>query len=204
VDCNLEFLTSSGDNEDEARGTIVTVVRDLDVLQQEVLVRFHISNHGDKGVQIAAVVMEAIGGQYINISEITPDPLPTILEPFTSIDVTIQKEVIDMESAIIFLGVVDVLGRRHSVPDVRCRELATKCWDMPTRVGWFARRDDPEAPLVRAYQIQDRGRLSRRAVTSLPKRKRRPIVSRTEPEPPPRQNLQPSASPNSSEQEDGA
>lgn len=203
VDCNLEFMTSSGDDENEAKGTIVPVIHDRDVYQEEVLVRFHITNHGDKGVQIVAVVLEAIAEQYIHTNEITPDPLPTILEPFTSIDMTIQKEFIDMELAITFLGVVDALGRRQSVPDVQCRDVVTKCWDMPTRVGWFVRRDDPEAPPVRAFQSKDKFRLSSRVVTSLPKRKRRPLISRTKFEPP-RQNLQPSASPNSSEQEDGS
>jgi hypothetical protein len=126
------------------------------------LISFTIVNGGGKALQISGIVVESIAGDHINIKEITPNPLPVVLEPLTSIITTIQKETIDMESSITFIGVVDALGRRYGLEEQACKALVLRSWEAPTRVGWFRRKDDPAAPMIQAFRMFDRSVISTR------------------------------------------
>jgi hypothetical protein len=115
VECQLQFATALETDQGDTRGTVIPVAHGRDLLNEEVLIALRVINHGERALQIAAVVVESLAAEYVHTSEITPDPLPTILDPLTSIEVTIQKEFIDLASAILFVGVVDALGRRYPV-----------------------------------------------------------------------------------------
>jgi hypothetical protein len=178
-------LSPISDIEDpDTRGTPVTVQHGSDALPEEMLITFTIVNGGGKALQISAVVIESIAGDHVNIKEITPHPLPVVLEPLTSIITTVQKETIDMEKSITFIGVVDALGRRYGVEEQACKALVLRSWEAPTRVAWFRRRDDPTAPMVQAFRMLDRSVLSTRPLRKGRWKTDHIIVDRAAPTPP--------------------
>ncbi|MBF6173425.1 hypothetical protein [Nocardia blacklockiae] len=173
----LSFLYESND---DSKGTPVRVRRGEDIFDDHVLLKFTIRNSGSQGIQVVAIVIEDTN-TFVSISEIVSNPLATVVEPMTSIEVTVQKEFLDMCTSPTFIGIVDGLGRRHSVPRSQAEEVIKKSWSMPTRAQQYRRRDNPEAPPVWAFQSQDSARMaSRPVVTSRFHTKARPITSRNE------------------------
>jgi len=183
VHAKMRFSPISDVEDPNIRGTPCMVERGADTLPEEMLVEFQIVNGGGKALQVSAIVVESIAGDHIDINEITPDPLPVILEPLTSIITTIQKETIDMGSSITFIGVVDALGRRYGLEEQACKALVSRSWAAPTRVGWFRRKDDLSAPLVRAFRMVDRSVISTRPLKQGRWKPDRVIVARAAPTP---------------------
>jgi hypothetical protein len=164
------------------RGTIHEVERGGVRLHEEVLVQLNVVNNGRRAVQITAVVVESAAKNHLNIHEIVPAPLPALVEPLTSIELTFQKEVIDAGDAIMFIGVVDALGRKHGLARDQAAPLIEQIWALPTRATWYYRRDAPVTePPVLAFQMTDAARISRRQA-----RGDTPLASRPPLEPPPR------------------
>lgn len=185
VTASFLYLASSEDEQSTARGTIRQVDRDGVVLAEEMLISFNVVNRGRRAVQISSVYCEELQESAFRVFELTPAPLPITLEPLSSVEMSIQKEVIDMMDSISSIGVVDALGRRHEIPADDAVEVARVSWNAPTRVAWYRRRDSPEAPPVRGFQIQDNASLHSRAVRSgRLSRKPRPIVRRETSRPP--------------------
>lgn len=170
VDVSLLYRTSGRDKTHRTtKGTPIQVRRGRDVQDEEVTLSMTVANAGERAVQVSAVVLEAVAGTSLNIRHITTEPLPAILEPYTSIDLEIQKEHIDFEDQITFLGVVDALGNRYAAPKEQSIRTITAAWSLPTRVDWFRRRDDPSG-VVRAYQSAENSRLSHRSLSTMKKR----------------------------------
>lgn len=160
-------------------GTPVMVERGRDVLNERVAIAITIANHGEQALQIVGVIVEGGAGDITNANQIVPSPLPAVIEPRSMVTVTVQKEFLDMESEVFFFGVVDALGRRHPVAATEAQTLIERAWEMPTRVAWFRRRDDPQAEPVRAFQARQPS-----SITSRPKAKSdRSLASRPVPKP---------------------
>lgn len=193
VQCTFEVATGiDPEGGDEAiLGTPVKVRQGPDVLDKTYFLRMQVSNSGDKGVQISSVTLESLEESRVNVHEVVPSLLPTVLEPRTAITLTVQKEFLDSVSAVTFFGVTDALGKRYGANDVSIREVVQQSWQLPSEVKWFKRRDDP-AVQVQAFPAKQRSRLSS---TVSPKRlkPRRVIVKREPPQPPKPADLPPSA-----------
>jgi hypothetical protein len=131
------------------------------------LLHLTVRNEGGVPVQIVAVVIEGLDQHgELNISQFAPEPLPHVLDPGTRIEITMQKEPIDMLATITFFGVADALGRRYTSDADEVREAVKQSWSMPTRVQKFVRRDDPSATPVLAYQNRERTTLMSTAKNS--------------------------------------
>ncbi len=185
VTAAFSYSASSEDRQSATRGTLRQVERDGVVLTEEMLISFNVVNHGRRAVQISSVYCEELQDAAFRTFELTPTPLPVTLEPLSSIEMSIQKEVIDMMDSVYSVGVVDALGRRHEISPDDVIEIARVSWNNPTRVAWYHRRDSPEATPVRAFQTQDNARLHSRAVhAGRLSRTPRAIVRRDTPRPP--------------------
>lgn len=163
VTASFSYSAGSEDRQSTTRGTLRRIERDGIVLTEEMLISFNVVNHGRRAVQISSVYCEELQESAFRMFELTPTPLPVTLEPLSSIEMSIQKEVIDMMDSVSSMGVVDALGRRHEISSDGVIEIARVSWNNPTRVAWYRRRDSPEVPPVRAFQTQDNTRLHSRA-----------------------------------------
>jgi hypothetical protein len=98
--------SASPSQADDLRGTLHEVERGNVRLCEEVLVGVHVLNSGRRAVQVTAALIETKDANKIGVMEVVPEPLPTLVEPLTSVDITFQKEFIDNTSAVTFIGVV--------------------------------------------------------------------------------------------------
>lgn len=180
VEVSTHFVRSalSPSEKDDARGTPMQVERDSEVLWEEALISLEVRNWGGKPVQIVAVLVESSEREGVQSFQVIPEPLPHVLEPGTRIEITLQKEVLDMGSAITFLGVVDALGRRYAPPDDQTTRVVQSSWASPTRVRRFRSRAHPDAAPVLAFQMRDRCQMN---FTDRPNKAVTPLVTRRSP-----------------------
>jgi len=153
VRASLVFGSVSEEEAAEAKGTIV----ESEHGPQDVLLEFQIANRGRRALEIVAVVVEGTNETatgYAKVVEIRPEPLPIVLEPLTSVRPSIQKEFLDITPRLEFLGVVDALGNRHAAVEADVRRLLRSNADLPSNVGSFRSRADPDAAPVKAFQMQ--------------------------------------------------
>jgi hypothetical protein len=185
VTASFSYSASSEDQQSATRGTLRRLERDGIVLNEEMIISFNVVNHGRRAVQISSVYCEELQESIFRVFELTPAPLPVTLEPLSSVETSIQKEVIDMMDSVSSIGVIDALGRRHEISVSETIEIARVSWNNPTRVAWYRRRDSPDVPPVRAFQLRDNARLhSRDARARRFSRSPRAIVRRETPQPP--------------------
>lgn len=185
VTASFSCSAASEARQSTTRGTLRRVERGGVVLTEEMLISFNVVNRGRRAVQISSVYCEELQVSAFRTFELTPAPLPVTLEPLSSVEMSIQKEVIDMVDSVSSMGVIDALGRRHEISADDLIGIARVSWNTPTRVSWYRRRDSLEVPSVRAFQMQDNARLhSRAAHTGRISRIPRAIVRRDTPEPP--------------------
>ncbi|WP_431976126.1 hypothetical protein [Micromonospora haikouensis] len=166
----------------DSHGTPVKVKQGRDVKDAQILITMKILNTGERPVQVLAVLIESRDGDTIHIRQIEPPPLPLVVDPYTSVQVSFQKEHIDIDSEITFFGVIDGLGVRYPLQAGEVISLVKQSWGLPTRVSWFRRRDDP-TEVVKAYQTKEKCTLSTRELKTV-KKLPKTLVSRDEPKPP--------------------
>ena len=169
-------------NDKDPHGTPITTKQDRDLVDQQILATMKIANAGERPVQVLAVLIESKAGDKLHIRQIEPEPLPLVIEPYTSVQVSFQKEHIDMDSEVTFFGVVDGLGVRYSLEAEQAIALVKRSWELPTRVRWYRRRDDPNY-VVRAYQAKEKCTMSTREIGTLRKAPKI-LVARDAPEAP--------------------
>lgn len=157
---SAKLMYSAGES---AYGTPVLVERGDDVLQETVVVAFEVRNHGGTPTQVLGLVIESPGSEpnVLQSKEIATAGLPVVLEPGTTIGALLQKEHFDFLESCTFVGVVDGMGRRHGVAPEQGAELLNRCWQLPTRVAVYQRRDDPDKRVV-AFQLADSAKLKKR------------------------------------------
>ncbi len=167
VSVGFTFTALDESNRESAHGTPLQFDRGGESSWEEALLRLTIRNEGGVPIQVVAVVIESLkqDGE-LNISQFAPEPLPHVLEPGTRIEITMQKEPIDMLDNVAFFGVTDALGRRYAPKVEEVRGAVRQSWDLPTRVRKYSRRDDPAAPPILAYQNRERESLISTARTS--------------------------------------
>lgn len=180
VEVSTHFVRSALDPSemDDARGTAMQVQRGSELLWEEALIGLEVRNVGGKPVQIVAVLVESSERDGLQSFQVIPEPLPHVLDPGTRIEITVQKEVLDMVSAITFLGVVDALGRRYAPPDDQTMRVVQSSWDSPTRVRRFRSRTHPKAAPVLAFQMRDRCQMN---LTDRPAKAATPLATRRSP-----------------------
>ena len=163
---NLEVVTGitrgavdEGERE-SSKGTPICVRRDDSDLWEEALVAIEIRNRGGTPVQIVGVLVEFIEDGKLSSFQVIPEPLPSVLQPVTRIECSIQKEFLDFAPAIVFFGVVDELGRRFAPARSESVAVISASWKLPTRVGNYRRRDGKDGETVSAFQMKDRAQMS--------------------------------------------
>lgn len=160
-----------------SRGTPVRVRRGDGDFWEEALVAIEVRNRGGTPVQIVAILIEFIEDGKVSSFQVFPDPLPSVLQPGTRIECSIQKEFLDLAPAIVFFGVVDALGRRFAPARSESVAVISAAWTLPTRVGMYRRRDESHGETVSAFQMKDRAQMS----TSRPaSRRARPFIVKDE------------------------
>lgn len=171
VSADIIYIPLDEAEADDAKGTPVRTRRGNDDLLEEMLVTLTIANRGRRSIQVSAVVVEHLGQDRLSIHEIVPSPLPTNVEPLTSVEVSIQKEFIDNGRCLTFLGFVDALGRRHAADDASSGRVCEICWNAPSRRAVFQRRDDPTQKVV-AFQMKDKATIKQRPLKGTRKKPR--------------------------------
>lgn len=135
----------------------------------ECLVHMRIVNRGRRAVQVVAVVVEGVAernkSNVIASHEVRPHPLPTVLEPLSSVEVSIQKEHFDQDDELLFLGVLDALGHRHATADEDILKILETNQTLPTSIALFQRRDDPTKKIA-AWQTKDVATMTTRPLPS--------------------------------------
>lgn len=159
----LELVHSAGP---ASYGTSLKVKRGDDLLDEAVTAHITIRNLGGMPVQALGVALESTDFESETrlTYQITPNGFPLVLDPGTTVEGVLQKEHFDMLEACTFMGVVDGTGRRHGVSRRQAAQFLTECWRLPTRVGVFARRDDPTVQIA-AFQTAEQARLTTRPVS---------------------------------------
>lgn len=156
----VEHRPISEDERETVRGTPMQVARGNDLLWEEMLIAVEIRNTGGTRVQVVAIVVESVESGIVSTVQIVPSPLPSVLEPGTRVECSIQKEFLDLASGIVFFGVVDALGRRFAPAKDACVRTILTSWDTPSRVARFRRRGDDASEPVSAFQARDRAQMS--------------------------------------------
>lgn len=157
VSVAAEMVYTTGDS----YGTPVQVQRGEDILEQCVSVSFTIRNLGGTPIQILGILLEDLNKSSLQVSQISANNLPVVLEPGTTTEVTLQKEHLDLLECCTFIGVVDGTGRRHPVPTRQAREVIEESWRLPSRLAVFQQRDDPSKRVI-AHQLAVSGKFTER------------------------------------------
>lgn len=145
---------------ESSRGTPVRVSRGGDEFWEEILVSIEVRNKGGVPIQIVGVLVEFVDDGKLSTFQIFPDPLPSVLQPGTRIECSIQKEFLDFAPAVVFFGVIDALGRRFAPTTSENTDVIGACWKLPTRVGSYRRRGEEDGEEVSAFQMKDRAQMS--------------------------------------------
>lgn len=172
VDANMVYSS------DNSYGTPVRVQRGEDTIDETVSVNFTIRNTGGTPVQVLGLLIENLNNSTLQLSQITPPNLPVVLEPGTTIEISLQKEHLDFLESCTFLGAVDGAGRRHPISARQAKAIIEESWRLPTRVAVYQRRDDPSKRVV-AFQVAEPGKFTERPAKRRLHRKPRIIAKRT-------------------------
>jgi hypothetical protein len=145
---------------DSCKGTPLQVTRHGDEFWEEALVTVEVRNKGGTPVQIVAVVIDFVEEGKLSTFQIVPEPLPSVLQPGTRVECSIQKEFLDFAPAVVFFGVVDALGRRFAPPLAESIDVIESSWKLPSRIGRYRRSGDTVGPVVSAFPVRDRVQVS--------------------------------------------
>lgn len=118
---------------------------------QEILLQITAANYGNKPLQIISIAFEEDSTGMV--TQVHPEKLPVVLDPGSSISVAIQKEWLD-DGEVTSFGVVDALGKRHTLSKRELEALKKQSAELPTNIGTFRRKDDPNE-VVQAFQTTD-------------------------------------------------
>jgi hypothetical protein len=124
---------------------------------REFYIEFKVENHGTKPLSLQHVYIETAK----NLSYITPEGLPIVLEGQTSTTFEVQKEhfdTLDVETGerrkpeIHEVGFVDGLDRRYPVPKKQLQDILGQSLIFPTTMAVYMRKEHPEDRVL-AFQI---------------------------------------------------
>lgn len=174
VRTGLAYSGLREDEDEDSLGTPIRIQRGLDVLTEQVALALHVTNRGGTPAQIAGILIETLDTGRISRLILTPDGLPEMLAPNSSITVSIPKEHVDMATSVVFLGVLDGTGNRHCDIHDSTASAVRACWKFPTRAAYYKRKDG-RGDRILAYQTKVQATLS----SAHPGRKDRPIIERS-------------------------
>lgn len=151
----------------QTHGLVVRTQRSHDILWEEADVEVSVANEGRVPIQIASVNVETER----SIHQIVPDGLPVILEPNTAQSVLVQPELLapltvsqgEQEAKnmipieVIEIGVMDALGKKHSISKADRNKIVGHCRALPLRTAVYRHKDTGN--LVTAFQSADTARL---------------------------------------------
>ncbi len=149
VEAQLSFLPIDVDA--DSKGTKIETKHG----PQEVLLTVNVVNQGLRPLQITACVVRESNG---NVTQVVPDQLPVVLEPNTRVQCHIQKEWLD-DVEVSRFGVVDALGRTHSIDENVLGKLLSQCRELPSNKKSYRRNETGE--MVKAFQAKDKATLSK-------------------------------------------
>jgi hypothetical protein len=142
------FIYTSINETDQIKGTRVDHEKSGPM---EVLLRFKVVNYGTKPLQITGIIIESEG---MNYNQVRPVNFPVVLDGLSSVEADIQKEWIDKEE-VSLLGVVDALGKRHSITKANLQYLLDANQKLPSNKKKFMHKETGE--IVTAFQAKDAG-----------------------------------------------
>jgi len=144
----------------EADGQFVTAKVKMGPYGDEQLREFYIEfkamNYGSKPISLQHIYIETAK----NLSYLTPDGLPIVLEGQTSALFKAQKEHFDSislktkereKNEILSIGFVDGLDRRYPVPLRQLQAILEESMTLPTTIALYSRKEAPD-DLVIAFQ----------------------------------------------------
>ncbi|MCK4571043.1 hypothetical protein KAT84_03735 [Candidatus Bipolaricaulota bacterium] len=150
VSADLSFRAAT--KEADAKGTLIETDHGLN----EVLLALTAANHGKQPIQITACLVEEANG---NLQQVIPPGLPALLEPNTQVRVEIQKEWLDNVN-VVRLGVLDALGRVHSIDSSHVAHLVQRSNALPSNKCEYRNRETGDG--VKAFQAKDKSILTKR------------------------------------------
>lgn len=160
VKVGIERRALDPSERESSRGTPMQVSRGGEEHWEEVLVAVEVRNKGGTPVQIVGVLIEFVEDGKLSTFQIVPDPLPSVVQPGTRVECSIQKEFLDFAPAITFFGVIDALGRRFGPTRAESISAIGAAWQLPTRVGRYRKRGEEHGKEVSAFQMRDRAQMS--------------------------------------------
>jgi hypothetical protein len=154
---------------------VQTGSQEQDAVDHEIYVEFQARNYGNRPLSLHHIYIE---DSKDNLSYITPDGLPMVLEPQSSAVFMIQKEFFDeidvrtrerLIGDVIDTGFVDALDRRYPVPKKRLLAVLNESATLPTGKALYKRNDDPE---MVGFQVVHSANMMRRSS----RMRRRPLA----------------------------
>lgn len=121
----------------------------------EMRIELNVRNSGNKSLQIVSVYIEQVESTH----QVFPENIPSILEPRTKLQTTIQKEWLD-DANVQELGVLDALGKRHAIEYIGLQKLISRCNDLPSEKRRYKHKETGEE--VIAWKVADRSSLHTR------------------------------------------
>jgi hypothetical protein len=115
----------------------------------EVRIQIRVRNQGSRSLQIVSVFVQDSKATH----QIFPENIPSILEPRTQLETTIQKEWVDNVD-VQALGVLDATGKRHDVPVKQVHETIEKSNALPSNKRKYRHKETGEE--VEAFELADR------------------------------------------------
>jgi hypothetical protein len=152
IKVSAELIYLACNEDDQTKGTKVYIDRGG---WSKVRIGVKASNPGAKSIQIVSVYINEEKSSH----QIFPENIPVVLEPRTQLQTTIQKEWLD-NSRVVELGVLDALGKRHSIGGVELEELIGKSNALPSNKKKYRNKETGEE--VEAFQVADPSSLNSR------------------------------------------
>lgn len=152
IKVRAELRSQTTDRNADIKGTLVDTKHSV----KEILLSFTAINEGRQPLQIIGCLVEDANG---NLNQIIPAGLPALLQPYTQVQVEIQKEWLD-DVEVRRLGVIDALGRIHAIKPSSMTQLVQRANELPSNKKEYRHRETGE--IVKAFQMKDKGVLTRK------------------------------------------
>ena len=133
----------------------------------EFYVEFKAENHGTKPLSVQHIYIETEK----QLSYVTPDGLPVVLESQTTVSFEVQKEHFDtidvgtkerLKTKIVEIGFVDGLDRRYPVSKKQLQTILDQSLTLPTTMAVYVRKEH-SADRVLAFNVVNPAIIKRRS-----------------------------------------
>lgn len=123
----------------------------------EICAQFTVTNSGEKDIWLNAVFVETAS----HVKLVRPNGLPQVILARSFLEIEVQKELFDdidltleerKMSEVVAAGVIDALGKRHSISKSNLSSLLKDSFEAPTSMSVYRRKGAPSERFL-AYQV---------------------------------------------------